>query len=353
VTVTLAIDDAVGELRRVLLDAEGRPFRMDMERWSERASRARVGEIWRGCVRGAAPGALGWFVDLGPGGTGLLEAARGLSLAEGEWVSVRVRAEAGLAKGPQLTTIDPPDEAMRPDGAGRWAPAKEDAFLHGVKVTARLEGAEARDAADAALEEAMGWVSDLPGGGNISIEATRGVTAIDVDAAGRTAGAAGFAFALNREAAEDAARSLSLRGVGGPVVIDFLRMRDAGQRREIADALRQALRRRTGRRPEVLEISPLGLCEVLLPRTRRRVADAFATTPPDEREALETLRAIERAGWMHRGSRIRARVSQAAADWLARDAIGWQSALAGRIGWRWIIETQTRPSSGPDVGIES
>jgi len=42
---TLVIDEAVGERRRVLLDENGRPFRLDIDRWSERGRRALLDQV--------------------------------------------------------------------------------------------------------------------------------------------------------------------------------------------------------------------------------------------------------------------------------------------------------------------
>jgi hypothetical protein len=44
-----------------------------------------------------------------------------------------------------------------------------------------------------------------------------------------------------------------------------------------------------------------------------------------------------------------ARVSAAAAKWLATDEIGWQAALAGRIGQRWTLEAADRAPGRPEV----
>src|SRR5690242_14142294 len=48
VKATVCIDDAVGEHRRALLDEQGRPFRLEVERWSERGKRAKLDEVWWG-----------------------------------------------------------------------------------------------------------------------------------------------------------------------------------------------------------------------------------------------------------------------------------------------------------------
>ena len=179
----------------------------------------------------------------------------------------------------------------------------------------------------------------LHGGGDIAIEATRGLTAIDVDSGGRAGSgdAEAFALDLNLAAADEAARQVALRGLGGLVAIDFVGMLAAKNRRDVAEAFRKSLAARLGRASEVLELSQLGVCEAAIARRIRPVRDALAA-PAAEREALDVLRAIESAGWAARGARLHARVSQQAAEWLEVDPVGWKDQLAGRIGARWTIE---------------
>ena len=80
-----------------------------------------------------------------------------------------------------------------------------------------------------------------------------------------------------------------------------------------------------------------GVCEAAIARRIRPVRAALAA-PAAEREALDTLRAIETVGWAARAARIHARVSAQAAEWLELDPVGWKDQLAGRIGARWTIE---------------
>ena len=55
----LCIDDAVGETRRALLDADGHPFRFEIERWSEKGKRARLDDVFWGRVKARMPGNRG------------------------------------------------------------------------------------------------------------------------------------------------------------------------------------------------------------------------------------------------------------------------------------------------------
>jgi Ribonuclease G/E len=163
---------------------------------------------------------------------------------------------------------------------------------------------------------------------------------IDVDAGDRVAEADAGAFALhlNVAAADEAARQISLRGIGGLAAVDFVRMQDKRDQRAVVTNFRKALAVWLGRSSEVLELSSLGVCEVAIARRVRPAADALAA-PAAEREALDALRGIESAGRAARAARIHARVSAEAAAWLDLDSIGWKAHLADRIGGRWTLET--------------
>jgi Ribonuclease G/E len=342
IRATLCIDNAVGERRRALLDPFGRPFRLDIERWSERG-RPHLDEIWWGRVKARTPGAKGWFVDLGLERDGVIEATRSGAMIEGALVPVRIKSEPWADKGAALSLADMPAATPRPDRPGLHAPPSADPFRAGVEIIATIEGAPARKEIDAAIEEAMRIEVSLPEGGDLAIERTRALTAIDVDA-GNRAGREGEAFVLdlNLAAADEAARQVALRGLGGLVVVDFLSMANRKDRAAVTDAFRKALAKWLSRASEVADISALGLCEASIARRIRPVADALAA-PPDEREGLDAIRRLESEGRAARGAKLQARVSLPASRWLQADRIGWKAALADRIGARWTIEADERP----------
>jgi hypothetical protein len=340
--ITLCIDDAVGEYRRALLDNEGRPFRLAIERWSERGARAKLDEIRWGRAR-ARMGARGWFVDLGLETDGILETKA--TITEGAMIPVRVKSESWADKGPVLSLADMAASVARPEKPALHEMPKDDPFLAGVSLANTITGLEARRAIDFALEEATSPSLEMPGGGRISFGATRALTAIDVDGAGRTA--KGSDLDLNLVAADECARQVSLRSVGGLVVVDFVSMERREDQAAVVGRFRQALADRLGRASKVLEMSALGLCEAAIARRSRPVADALACSP-EEREALDALRLIETEG-LGGPQRIEAALSKGTAAWLERDAIGWQKALADRIGARWTIRAEDRPSGQPKV----
>lgn len=346
VKAALVVDDAVGERRRVLLDSDGRPFRLEIERWSEQQARARLDEVWWGRATARLPGGAGWFVDLG-GETGVIEATKSAAIVEGGLISVRIKSEAWSNKGPSLSLFNLTAATPRPDRPERHAPAPEDVFLSGVEIVDQHDGADARREIDAAIGEALHPVVSIPGGGDIAIEHTRALTTVDVDAADRTGPGANYVRDLNLAAGAEAARQISLRGIAGLVVVDFLTMASRKDRETVAAHLRDALGLRLGRASDVGEITRFGLCEASIARRQRPISDALGTGA--EREALDAIRMIETEGQSARGARIHARVSPEAARWLETDVIGWKKALADRIGARWHVEVASGPHEAPDV----
>ncbi len=351
----LCIDAAIGEQRRALLDQDGQPFRLEIERWSERGRRVRLGEVWWGRVRARMPGHRGWFVDLGAAGEGpsregVVEPTRAAAVTEGAMLAFRVKSEAWADKSAVLSLADISPALAAPDRPALHAPASEDPFLRGIEIVETLEGLPARREIDDAIEQAGAATVALPGGGDIAIEVTRGLTAIDVDAGSRIAEHDGAAFALNLNlaAAQEAARQISLRGLAGLLAVDFLRMDARRDQRAVVERFRHALAAQLGRASEVLELSGLGLCEAAIARRARPLAEALAAAP-DEREALDALREIESVGLSARASRIHARISPAAHAWLDRNVVDWRPALADRIGRRWTLEAVDGRTGPPQV----
>jgi len=112
----------------------------------------------------------------------------------------------------------------------------------------------------------------LPSGGSLIIERTEALTVVDVNT-GKNVGTTNLeetVFRNNLEAAEEVARQLRLRDIGGIIVIDFIDMETKAHREAVAGALRQALSR-DKTRTQVFDISELGLVEM----TRKRVNEGL------------------------------------------------------------------------------
>ncbi|MFZ9384863.1 MAG: Rne/Rng family ribonuclease, partial [Ilumatobacteraceae bacterium] len=118
----------------------------------------------------------------------------------------------------------------------------------------------------------------LPSGGSLIIEHTEALTVIDVNT-GRNVGTSNLeatVFQNNLEAAEEIARQLRLRDIGGIIVIDFIDMEIKENRKKVVDAFRSALSR-DKTRTQVFDISELGLVEM----TRKRIGEGLLTAFAD------------------------------------------------------------------------
>ena len=121
----------------------------------------------------------------------------------------------------------------------------------------------------------------LPSGGSLIIERTEALTVIDVNT-GKNVGTSNLeetVFRNNLEAAEEIARQLRLRDIGGIIVIDFIDMEIAANRAEVVKRFREALAR-DKTRTQVFDISELGLVEMTRKRISEGLVESFSETCP-------------------------------------------------------------------------
>jgi ribonuclease E len=119
----------------------------------------------------------------------------------------------------------------------------------------------------------------LPSGGSLIIEHTEALTVIDVNT-GKNVGTSNLeetVFRNNLEAADEVAKQLRLRDIGGIVVIDFIDMEIKENRRKVVDSFRSALAR-DKTRTQVFDITDLGLVEM----TRKRIGEGLLVNFADQ-----------------------------------------------------------------------
>ncbi|MDX1554489.1 MAG: Rne/Rng family ribonuclease, partial [Xanthomonadales bacterium] len=131
------------------------------------------------------------------------------------------------------------------------------------------------------IESAFSRMVELPSGGILVIDHTEALISIDINSARATKGADIEETALhtNLEAADEIARQLRLRDIGGLIVIDFIDMMDRKNQRAVEERLRKALqidkaRVQTGR------ISRFGLLEMSRQRLRPSLGESSQETCP-------------------------------------------------------------------------
>ena len=115
----------------------------------------------------------------------------------------------------------------------------------------------------------------LPSGGSIVVDQTEALTAVDVNSSRATKGSdiEETAFNTNLEAAEEVARQMRLRDLGGLVVIDFIDMGSGKHQRAVEDRLQQALRQDRAR-VQIGKISRFGLLELSRQRLRPSLGES-------------------------------------------------------------------------------
>jgi ribonuclease E len=154
------------------------------------------------------------------------------------------------------------------------------------------------------IETAFSRTVNLPSGGAIVIDHTEALVSVDVNSARATRGSdiEETATRTNLEAADEIARQMRLRDLGGLIVVDFIDMEESKNRREVETRLRDSLRNDRAR-VQFSSISKFGLLELSRQRLRPALSEGNHITCPrcngtghirdTESSALQILRIIQ------------------------------------------------------------
>ncbi len=154
------------------------------------------------------------------------------------------------------------------------------------------------------IETAFSRTVNLPSGGAIVIDHTEALVSVDVNSARATRGSdiEETATRTNLEAADEVARQMRLRDLGGLIVVDFIDMEESKNRREVENRLRDALRSDRAR-VQLSPISKFGLLELSRQRLRPALSEGSHITCPrcngtghirdTESSALQILRMVQ------------------------------------------------------------
>src|SRR6186713_1741600 len=143
------------------------------------------------------------------------------------------------------------------------------------------------------IESAHSHKVNLPSGGSIVIDPTEALVSIDINSARATRGSDIETTALNTnlEAADEIARQLRLRDLGGLIVIDFIDMESTKNQREVEERLRDAVKQDRAR-IQIGRLSRFGLLEMSRQRLRPSLGDSSHVACP-RCQGVGTIRSVE------------------------------------------------------------
>ena len=191
------------------------------------------------------------------------------------------------------------------------------------------------------IESAFAHNVDLPSGGSIVIDHTEALVSIDINSARATKGSDIEATALNTnlEAAEEIARQLRIRDLGGLIVIDFIDMGPQKHQRDVENRLRDSVRQDRAR-VQIGKISRFGLLEMSRQRLRPSLGESSYLTCPRcsgigtirsvESLALAILRIIGEEARKERTSKVIAQLPVEVATYLLNEKRDWVQSLETR-----------------------
>ena len=180
------------------------------------------------------------------------------------------------------------------------------------------------------IETAFEREVKLPSGGSIVIDHTEALVSVDINSARATKGGdiEETALQTNLEAAEEVARQLRLRDIGGLIVIDFIDMSPAKNQRAVEERVRESLEADRAR-VQVGRISRFGLLEMSRQRLRPSLGETSGIVCPRcngrgtirdvESLSLSVLRLIEEEALKERTAEVRAHVPVAVATFLLNE----------------------------------
>ncbi|MFZ9337848.1 MAG: Rne/Rng family ribonuclease [Limnohabitans sp.] len=180
------------------------------------------------------------------------------------------------------------------------------------------------------IESAYARTVTLPSGGAIVIDHTEALVSVDVNSARAIKGGdiEETATRTNLEAADEVARQMRLRDLGGLIVIDFIDMDESKNRREVENRLRDALRQDRAR-VQFGTISKFGLMEMSRQRLRPALSEGASIPCPrcggsghvrdTESSALQILRIIQEESMKENTAAVHAQVPVEVASFLLNE----------------------------------
>ena len=209
------------------------------------------------------------------------------------------------------------------------------------------------------IESAYAQKVELPSGGSIVIDYTEALVSIDINSARATRGSdiETTATNTNLEAADEIARQLRIRDIGGLIVIDFIDMESPKNQRDVEDRLRDAVKMDRAR-IQIGRLSRFGLLEMSRQRLRPSLGESSHLVCPRctgigsirsvESMALAILRLIGEEARKDKTAQVIAQVPVEVATYLINEKREWLRTLEDKSGVD--LHDRAEPAH-PDAGI--
>ena len=323
------------ETREVALDETGRPVSVRLSRLTEDRP-VQLGKTVTGRLRAIALGQGGGFIELdNRAGEAFLRLKEGHGLTEGQSLELRVVAEP--REGSKLARVGLADQTPEFSSLKPWDSAQIEQVEPGDHTVAM--------AFDMVISDAV----NLPAGGNITLERTRALVAVDVDTSGRTdtGRAANRALKVNQDAAAELARQIRLRNLGGIVVMDCVSPLNREAGKQVRDRFNQVFQDISSQRVRVLLPSELGLLQASIEWAETPMAVRLLA-PSGEKNSrtvcFDGFRLLEQEARAKRMDKLRLDLPEHALEWLNREGTTVRQALAEKYGDRFTYNS-TDPKS--------
>ncbi len=198
------------------------------------------------------------------------------------------------------------------------------------------------------IESAFQHSVTLPSGGSIVIDHTEALTAIDINSARATKGGdiEDTALNTNLEAADEIARQMRIRDLGGLVVIDFIDMGPQRNQREVENRLREAVRQDRAR-VQIGRISRFGLLELSRQRLRPSLGESTHEVCPRcngighvrgvESLALSILRLVGEEARKERTAKVITQLPVDVCNYVLNEKRDWVNAIQDRDGVQVVL----------------
>ncbi|MDC9592225.1 ribonuclease E [Xenorhabdus sp. IM139775] len=212
------------------------------------------------------------------------------------------------------------------------------------------------------IESAFQREVRLPSGGSVVIDTTEALTAIDINSSRSTRGGdiEETAFNTNLEAADEIARQLRLRDLGGLIVIDFIDMTPVRHQREVENRLRDAVRQDRAR-IQIGRISRFGLLEMSRQRLSPSLGESShhvcprcsgtGTIRDNESLSLSILRLIEEEALKENTHQVHAIVPVQIASYLLNEKRQAVSAIEHRQGGVGVVIVPNDQMQSPHFSV--